>query len=206
MFCNIVSFQFFKLLFNFFLDNEGTTKFSREDDIEEKEEEEGDDQVNDTVSSVPVVEDMVKQQDDKEHVEPEITPSLENIPSNETNLNNIDTADKLQDELINIENETSKAPLNDSSPPPNQIIHPPNRNSPPPRISPCASPTISPEHSLKVPMVTYTNMVDIKPIRYELSEEDKELERKFHNIVFAFNTDQFTLQKRLENQVLMVFL
>lgn len=32
-------------------------------------------------------------------------------------------------------------------------------------------------------------------------EENKELERNFNNAVFSFNTDQFTLQKRLENQV-----
>ena len=40
------------------------------------------------------------------------------------------------------------------------------------------------------------------PLRWKNPmEENKELERNFNNAVFSFNTDQFTLQKRLENQV-----
>ena len=62
---------------------------------------------------------------------------------------------------------------------------------------------VSPEKSLQVPpQIICEGVLGAMPLRWKNPmEENKELERNFNNAVFSFNTDQFTLQKRLENQV-----
>ena len=69
--------------------------------------------------------------------------------------------------------------------------------------SPYSSPPVSPEKSLQVPpQIICEGALGAMPLRWKNPmEENKELERNFNNAVFSFNTDQFTLQKRLENQV-----
>ena len=69
--------------------------------------------------------------------------------------------------------------------------------------SPYSSPPVSPEKSLQVPpQIICEGVLGAMPLRWKNPmEENKELERNFNNAVFSFNTDQFTLQKRLENQV-----
>jgi len=70
------------------------------------------------------------------------------------------------------------------------------------KTPPLESPEKSPKHSLQVPPgIIFESMMDSLPLRYQLPfQENKELEKKFNNAVFSFNTDQYTLQKRLENQ------
>lgn len=69
--------------------------------------------------------------------------------------------------------------------------------------SPYSSPPVSPDKSLQVPpQIICEAVLGAMPLRWKNPmKENKELERNFNNAVFSFNTDQFTLQKRLENQV-----
>ena len=65
----------------------------------------------------------------------------------------------------------------------------------------CAS---SPNTSLQVPALnSSTPLSDLSEseINSRSYIEDTELEKKFNNIAFSFKTDQYTLQKRIENQV-----
>lgn len=72
-------------------------------------------------------------------------------------------------------------------------------------MSPTSKPPLSKRNSLQVPSFRFdtnalANLNDSE-IAARSYIDDKDLEKKFNNIVFSFKTDQYTLQKRLENQV-----
>ena len=61
--------------------------------------------------------------------------------------------------------------------------------------------------SLKVPQLYEPSSLPfLIPSKCQVLVEDEDLEKKYQHVVFSFNTDQFTLQRRLEYQVQLFYL